>query len=80
MVWMRLWLQKRSPMWAVQIRRPYHQVLLLWTRVSPKVNARTVTGRKHSQLTSVPEHSTGSEAWLAALEDPGTTLPPRPAA
>lgn len=35
------------------------------TRVPPKVNARTATGRKHSQLTTVPEHNTGSRlGWL----------------
>lgn len=70
-VWLRLWLQKRSPMWAVQVLRLGHQVLC--GQGSPKVNARAVAGRKHSQLTNIPEDSTRLwrlGPWLAALEDP----------
>lgn len=81
MVWMRLWLQKRSPLWAVQVLRLCHQVLF-W-QGSPKVNARTVAGRKHSQLTNIPEDSTrlwGLRPWLAVLEDPWAAHWPRPAA
>lgn len=65
---------EKESVWAVQIGRLYHQVLL-WTRV-PKGKCQD-GGRKTSQLTNGPEHRIEGSGlgWLAG-GPVGTALPP----
>lgn len=67
-------------MWAVQIWRRSYITKCCCGQGSPKVNARTVAGRRRSQLTNVPEHRIEGSGLVAVWRTRGHRTAPSPAA